>query len=181
MLFAEVSKSMGELATAISKKHQELDQLKNEYERKLRLLDQYLSHLPTNKQSKQDVSGFVENIQNLKSPVTCPHCNNTLFDLLQDTDFVIVPKDRLKAFSVDLSGAENLRVVDKPGILVAPPTGSSPILQQPSAHNQSRLKRTCSYCHKPGHSRAKCFTRLNREPPHQRSQASSTEQKNTLS
>ena len=46
MLFADISKSLGELAGAIAKKNKEVEELKSEYERKLRVVERYLQHFP---------------------------------------------------------------------------------------------------------------------------------------
>ncbi|GEQ68238.1 hypothetical protein JCM33374_g1905 [Metschnikowia sp. JCM 33374] len=183
MSFAEVSKSMGDLAAAITKKNMELDRLKSEYEKKLRLVEAYLSHLPMAKtSSEKDAGDFVHSLESLHSPITCPRCSSTLFDLDKESDFVLIPKSRLRSMEKKSGGyirgrqtwvsGEGETRKDIPGKSVdsvnpvnAPNSSKSPRIYQPNTHSShSKSKRTCSYCNKSGHSRARCFTRLSRDP-----------------
>lgn len=162
MLFAEVSKSMGELAAAINKKNQELDLLKNEYEKKLRLVEAYLLHLPAAEPPVLDARDFVSNLENLDRQVTCPNCSNTILERAENMGFVLLPKNRLRPRDEAATCIEKPLSNPEPGFQVPPLPGPSSRIPQHNIH--SKLKRTCSYCNKPGHSRARCFTRLSREP-----------------
>ncbi|KAM9910514.1 hypothetical protein OXX69_004414 [Metschnikowia pulcherrima] len=162
MSFADISKSLGELAGAIAKKNKEVEELKSEYERKLRVVERYLQHFP-GAEPALDANALVTLLEN-DEPVTCPNCSTTLYDLSKHTGFVLVPKNRLRIQSetgteIIASDQENLS-----GSRDQPHKLSEPAKKPYNNRHGSKSKRTCSYCNKTGHSRARCFTRLNGEP-----------------
>ena len=162
MLFADIYKSLGELAGAIAKKNKEVEELKSEYERKLRVVERYLQHFP-GAEPALDANALV-NLLEKAEPVTCPNCSTTLYDLLKHTDFVLVPKSRLRIQSE--TGTEEIAPNQEnlPGSKDQPHQLPEPAKKPHNNRHGSKLKRTCSYCNKAGHSRARCFTRLNGEP-----------------
>lgn len=146
MLVAEVSKSMDELARAINKKNIELDTLKADYSQKLETLNIYLRHLSIGQQSPDELQSLI------KQPVECPGCHTLLHDLFKDSDFVLVPR---KSVAVPAEEKVPQHPTTKPQV---------PLLNTPTAPKSKSKKKTCSYCNKLGHSRARCFERLSTEP-----------------
>lgn len=177
MLIAEVSATVENLAILVHKKSNELAKLQKEYHEKLEILNKYIDMIaekteylenvenPEQSQTSQK-SGNLQNspetdntlLKLISTPVYCPLCLNTLYDLSSNSDFVLIPRNK-----VHLLGDEG-HTVEK----VETAMESLQVSEQPVAKKHGKLKKTCSYCKKPGHSRARCFTRLSKDPsePH---------------
>lgn len=196
MLIADVSKTMGDLAVAISKKNRELQHLKAEYAENLSAVQRYLELIRA-AGCPQSAEEFVELI---KKPVQCGQCGSPLHDLMKDAEYVLVPKRPLHVLGSGERGPAGASTPEVPTqkrleaptqapeapTLEAPKTLEKPVppktLEDPEApaalrnwnvklpvdrpvrHGRGRLKRTCSYCGKTGHSRSRCFSRLSKEP-----------------
>ncbi|XBA49184.1 hypothetical protein SBP28_003721 [Candidozyma auris] len=181
----EVSKTVGELAAAITQKSKELDRLKKEYEVKLRVLDAYISKvvplemfLSKGEESDKEVTDVID--QELR----CSNCSNIIYSLQEGCDYILVPRalaqqkaaqvDDLSAAISALSASDN-NVTDShtdPALsdnIAKAPTASS----RQSKKQHGKQKRTCSYCNRSGHTRARCFERLSKEPGQASGQQSS--------
>lgn len=166
MLIADVSATVENLAVLVNKKANELAKLQQEYQEKLEVINAYIGKIAQRPESESVVkSKEFENSKNLReipdnellklisTPVCCPLCLNTLYDLSSTSEFVLIPRNKAHLLqdiedTVDKvqTGVENLQVSEQP------------------AKKHGKLKKTCSYCKKPGHSRARCFTRLSKDP-----------------
>lgn len=166
MLIADVSSTVENLALLVNKKANELAKLQREYEEKLEIINAYIGKIAQRPESeKLEKSQELEISKNsreipenellklISTPVCCPLCLNTLYDLSSTSEFVLVPRNKahlLRDFDDTVNkvqtSVENLQVSEQP------------------AKKHGKLKKTCSYCKKPGHSRARCFTRLSKDP-----------------
>lgn len=149
MLIPDISATVEQLAGVVSKKYEELAKIKTEYENKLRYLNLVIERVnPSGDiQNTIDEDTFDEII---RKSAFCPNCQHKLSNMDENHDYVILPK--LKA---------NLRSLHTE-------TQDSAIVQlaitELSLSKREKTKKICSYCHKPGHTRARCFLRLNTEP-----------------
>lgn len=162
MLLADVSKTMGELAAAINKKQTELEALQEEYRSKIRVLDSYLAKFSYGDTSKASIASETI-LRQIQEPISCPNCNHTLYELEKPSEFVVVPAKQIQliganASASDLSKISSLNPASMP---LVPDVQSNMTLTLPKSSSKS--KKTCSFCHKNGHSRARCFARLNTE------------------
>lgn len=174
MSLVDVLKSVGELANAINKKTRELDELKHLYDSKLRDLNTYIESLHI---SNTHISPEVLQRQ-LDSQIHCPKCDECIWENGKQ-EFVLIPKQLIELESIPATQNDkfipNLRghslndqakgiqeIQDKlQQHNFHRPTSDKP--DQKPQHNKS--KRICSYCKKTGHSRARCYKRLNGEKP----------------
>lgn len=162
MLIVDVSKTLGDLAEAINKKSATLDRLEQEYRSKLEILNRYISKLEVN--SNEMTAALVpqdEILSLIGTKRSCPHCQNIIYDPKNDSDYVLIPKSHVEILhDKRLEGGATKGNGEKtPAGIV----GSDKAEEQASSALSSRkgkLKKTCSYCNKPGHSRARCFSRL---------------------
>lgn len=164
MSLLEVLKSVDELARAYQEKTKVLDQLKSEYEGKLALINKYIETLP--KEDSQALINDEELLNRLKEPVACKNCNNTVWNN-GEGNMVLLPRSCVKVpeSSKDPKDPKNPKETDDmirrlQLIQIHPSTPN-----HNSRANKNSSKRVCSYCQKKGHSRAKCFARLNGEKP----------------
>lgn len=140
MSIVELQKTVETLAQLITQKNQELEQLKLDYDAKLKQINNYISvfspdGLPIDDTKLIDIIG---------QPVKCNNCEHIVWDIKQNTDFLIVPKNSIRYL-------QNPQPVPK----------KEPFQYQTKSHSKS--KKTCSYCNETGHLRARCFKRLNSE------------------
>ncbi|SGZ50019.1 CIC11C00000003366 [Sungouiella intermedia] len=190
MLIADVSATVENLAILVNKKSNELAKLQQEYQEKLEILNKYIGKIEDAEKcedstrlevSKKD-SNSLENsqISQLKklesesllqdeslesqnsqilhlisSPVCCPNCLEKFYDLSSKSEFVLIPRNKVHL----LQNQKANHIIEN----VQQSIGDLQISELPKKLH-GKLKKTCSYCKKPGHSRARCFTRLSRDP-----------------
>lgn len=171
MSLNDVSATVENLAVAVNQKLADLTRLQHEYLAKINLLNRYISQFqPDDNEQAEQAKPVDDQIINLiSSKVCCPSCNENLYDLTENSEYILIPKNQARLPSV----GEKSRDIDHAIESVQQRVGSLQVAPQGpvgEAGNNSRkqshtkLKRTCSYCKKPGHSRARCFTRLSKEP-----------------
>lgn len=168
MDIVELLRTVDALASTINLKTQELDRLKNDYNRKLGHLNKLLEDL-------RPASGVVnvdEVMSMIESEVKCPKCHEKVWDNNQ-ADYLLLPKKAFELVGVEGKEGEKLASSTQQGQnqqnQQSQPNQQSPSHQQtspPWTHGRGRgshqlSKKTCSYCHKQGHLRARCFQRLN--------------------
>lgn len=185
MLIVDVLKTVGQLASAISQKTRELEELKQQYESKIHILNKYIEKIQRGPHDNSAKSQ--ESITNmLDTPLRCSACQNTVYDLETESDYILVPKNKAHLLKEEpekdmepLPKLDELSVYDS-GNADQNPYGSSSrnplgnssrsLQGNPSQNDpyekpkKASKKKTCSYCHQAGHSRARCLTRLNKEP-----------------
>lgn len=172
MLIVDISATVENMVTSFNKKMKELEDLKREYQEKLKILNTYIDRIQTSGTNLQVTIGDKEIINLLSSEVSCPNCLENLYNLNQSSEYFLIPKKKVrliceveepkgvnKMISTVQTSFENLQVSRQP---------SSPIAAVKKVHH-SNLKKTCSYCKKRGHSRAHCFTRLSKDPSESKS------------
>ncbi|CAH6719032.1 hypothetical protein CLIB1444_01S19922 [[Candida] jaroonii] len=142
MSIVDVSQSVGELAAAVNEKIKELESLKSQYNYKLDIINQYISLLPTENNDYID--------------------DDELIQIIKDTDgdFIKLPKKLIRVPEDIKKNTED----SGPQIrhLSLDSTNSNKVKE---TKYLNKSKKTCSYCNKTGHNRAKCFKRLNGEKP----------------
>ena len=177
MSIVELLNTVDKLAKAVTQKNKELDTLKLEYNAKITQMNLYLSTLQEivlteNHNHQQDVTDD-EFIAATTGSLSCPKCSTGV----SMDDFVILPKGKIKLLA---EKSEPLRLSFEKLNLEATATSSTISSTTPKyspskdsrdssasphtdkKHQERRLpKIVCSYCQKPGHTRAKCFARLN--------------------
>lgn len=176
MLIAEVSATVENLAILVHKKSNELAKLQKEYHEKLEILNKYIGKIAENTQYLEIVenpeqsqtsqkSGKLQNssettdntlLKIISTPVCCPLCLNTLYDLSFNSDFVLIPRNKVHL----IGDGDEGHTVEK----VESAMESLQVSEKQVSKKHGKLKKTCSYCKKPGHSRARCFTRLSKDP-----------------
>lgn len=157
------------LARTVARKNLELEVLKKSYDEKLLQINQYIELVQNAVKPQRDEQGDSDNWEQISEErflalvnqkVECSGCNSTLWDNTELLEYMLIPKKTLKY----LLRKPEESLTDAFGKLRTTPVPSSAttfssVLSQ-RRREQTRSKKTCSYCHKPGHSRAKCFTRL---------------------
>lgn len=173
MLVVEVLKTVGQLAAAITQKSKELDLLKAEYESKLKILDEYITKVvPREEQRRENGSNEIDTCELLQKELRCLKCQNIVYSLKEETDYVLVPRKVAERKAADIpdliQSLEKLETsVKSINAGSSRPLQQTPQVNQPQRQNKKqhgKLKRTCSYCDDPGHTRARCFARLSKEP-----------------
>lgn len=172
MLIADVSKTLGGLAEAIHKKSAELEALEKEYKRKLVLLNLYIGKLEagTGSQDQEAPEKTEEEIVRLlETPVRCKNCLNVVYDPNTECDYVLIPKTRVNILQDAKLGQDLTKETVKTDEIFKDKESTEteehrklPGLLSDNKHRKSKLKKTCSYCNKAGHSRARCFSRLSK-------------------
>lgn len=156
MAIVELLKSLDNLARAIVEKNKEVDEMKKEYESKLRTVNQYLKLLqdPTNHSTTNEETFLTA----LANQATCPHCEKHL-NTSASSEFVLIPRNQIAIKSTpvgDEEEAQETTINDT----TEECTSKESEIRHGQAKKQNNSKRICSYCKAPGHSRAKCFKRL---------------------
>ncbi|OVF09503.1 hypothetical protein A9F13_05g03245 [Clavispora lusitaniae] len=172
MSIADVSKTLGGLAEAIHKKSAELEALEKEYKRKLVLLNSYIGKLEagTGSQDQEAPEKTEEEIVRLlETPVRCKNCSNVVYDPNSECDYVLIPKTRVNILQDAKLGQDSTTETVKTEEIIKDkdPTETEenhklPGFSSDNKHRKSKSKKTCSYCNKAGHSRARCFSRLSK-------------------
>lgn len=154
MSIVELQKSVDTLARAVADKTKELEDLKKVYDEKLNTINAYMLNvqesLGLEGQDEIDDDHFISRIS---EPIRCDKCDTEVYGNDAGSQFVLVPKSMLRNIisqkKVEIPAMQNLTLAE-------------PIHSEKSSknHHYSKSKKTCSYCKKTGHSRAKCLTRL---------------------
>lgn len=146
----ELLKSVDELAKVIVQKNNELEQLKEGYDSKVRQLNEYIALVQQGLQIHDDERTITgdELLETMKQPIKCSHCHNKLS---LDGDFILIPKRKVALLGTKDTSTRNIDEKQLPGITV-------PTKEKKSKSTSN--KRICSYCKTLGHSRAKCPARL---------------------
>lgn len=163
MLIVDVSKTIGGLAEAINKKSAELANLEEEYRSKLEVLNRYISKIEQDSAQESSIMKSQEEILRLIStPVNCPKCLHEIYNPENDSDYVLIPKAQIEILKDERVHHKNQTVKGKDIALSDNLTENKPAEQYlpESKSKKNKLKKTCSYCNKTGHSRARCFARL---------------------
>lgn len=179
MLLIEILRTVGQLAEAVAQKTAEVDKLKKDYEKKLATVNKYIELL-TSHNANNDVLSEDKAMELIEKDITCPHCHKNVNSLQENPDYVVVPRKKIhvpqqsardvanqlhqltldtQKVRQDITTHEEKDPVSGPKDL---PKDSIP--KEPKKHHGGKLKRTCSYCKQPGHSRARCFKRLTKDP-----------------
>lgn len=164
MSIVEVLKSVEVLAKAVHEKSKHLDELIAQYNTKILLVNKFLDKLPTDCEINKLLTEeqFIDSINHPQ----CPKCQATI-----DDEFLIIPKRKVAVEN----DAENESKVSKSTnvphdeLSTSSPEHISSYLPNKSTTSQHKYqeksKKVCSYCKRTGHSRARCFKRLNGEKP----------------
>lgn len=148
MLIPDISATVEQLAGAVSKKYEELAKIKAEYEDKLRYLNSVIERVNPSGgiQDTIDEDAFAEII---RESACCPNCDHKLSNSDEALNYVILPKFKvyLRSPSTETQDSATVKMANT----------------EPSS-SKRETKKICSYCHKPGHTRARCLLRLSTEP-----------------
>ncbi|RCK62939.1 hypothetical protein Cantr_09475 [Candida viswanathii] len=145
MSIIELLNEIGKLAQIINEKNQELESLRQSYDAKLQIINQYIENLklpPTSTISDEEL------IAQISQPIECLKCLHRVWENSKESEFLLIPKSKIERVS---------KVVENttPTAQAAAPSHTAPL--KPSK-NKSKIE--CSYCKKTGHTRAKCRVRL---------------------
>ncbi|KAK6460070.1 hypothetical protein DFJ63DRAFT_315944 [Scheffersomyces coipomensis] len=176
MSIVDLSKTVENLAKVVNQKNKELEELKKEYDEKLQIINSYISKIQSIAPSTEsktllevessslDISEFSSVIS---STINCNKCDAMIWDNQKETDFVLIPRHKLQyllASTKDVSPESTLSDVTEQvkafSIRKTPVSENSTIHNTPHSSYSNKSKRLCSFCKKPGHSRAKCNLRL---------------------
>lgn len=170
MSIVELLKTIDTLAKSINEKNEELERLKKDFDDKLKVINQYIGLF--NNRDEEQVQELNMSSDELTGMITknihCNNCNNIIWDLNQESEYILIPKSAVKLIRADDKTIshpkpENLavkNVVATLGSLEA--QFDKPAMQLTKAKKKGRSHITCSYCHQQGHVRANCHARLNK-------------------
>ncbi|CAH2350445.1 hypothetical protein CLIB1423_01S10264 [[Candida] railenensis] len=179
MSIVELSSTVDKLAKAVTQKNKELDTLKSEYNAKIMQMNSYLSTLQDivlaeNHNHQQEVTDD-DFITATNGGLNCPKCSTRV----RMDDFIIVPRGKIRLLAekseplrssfekLNLEGTSattntNYATTTNTTPKYSPSKDSSASPHTDKKHQERRSSKViCSYCQKPGHTRAKCFARLN--------------------
>lgn len=171
MSITELLSTVDQLARAVTQKNKELDALKVEYNAKIAQMNLYLSSLQdlVLGDTHRNKEGANDDAATAAVGLSCPQCSATV----ELDDYVIIPKSKIRLLFEEVEplrrSLENVTIGEEPAAhtnsaakyispkglrLVGPPRDRK--LQEKKFSSV-----ICSYCQKPGHTRAKCYARLN--------------------
>ncbi|CUM49053.1 unnamed protein product [Debaryomyces tyrocola] len=171
MSIVELLKSVDTLAKIINQKNHELEELKKGYDAKLHEINKYIRVLQEQEDVKPD-GEMPEEVfrEKIDSIIKCSKCDHEIWNINSNNEFIIIPKKKLQYLLGNesdkrlLDGLRELTIQKDSGadtnseIRPSPKGYSSPKGYKKQYNTKS--KKTCSYCSKPGHSRAHCLIRL---------------------
>lgn len=162
MLIVDVSKTLGGLAEAINKKSAEIARLEQEYKTKLEILNRYISKLELDSNEGTLVLQSQDKLLRLiNSEISCSKCLNIVYDPKNNSEYVLIPKSQVEILHderVDIGTEGESKETEFTKNLTE---NEAPEKISPeSKSKKSKPRKTCSYCNEPGHSRARCFSRL---------------------
>lgn len=172
MSIVDLLKSVDTLAKLITQKNQELESLKKNYDAKLNQINKFInlinSQTSLEQEPPRDEISDDELLKIIDKKISCLSCHQEIWDINEDTDFIIIPKKKIQFLlkqqqwdqknSNELSDKLNNISI---GASATDDRSPSPYQSTYTPHKKSNFKKTCSYCHKKGHSRARCLERLN--------------------
>ena len=158
----ELLKTIDGLANAITEKNKEIENLKRYYSEKVSIVNSYINLLHQVGSFEGDEYNAINEedlVQSLKKPFCCPKCFTRITSNENDEDFFILPKTTIQILNgkiEELVSATKSETNKK----------NTTIQRSEDDHGKKnyrkkKSKKACSYCHKTGHSKAKCFKRLN--------------------
>ncbi|EGW34242.1 uncharacterized protein SPAPADRAFT_59671 [Spathaspora passalidarum NRRL Y-27907] len=157
MSIVELSATVDKLAKIINQKNKQLEDLKQGYDQKLHIINEYIRTLEGSIEgdsSKESIPNE-EFIKKISSKVECPNCKHVIWDNMQSGEYVLVPKHQLKYLIRDTPQAQTQ--AHEP---ITPTTSTSNDTSYRPPKPKNRSKINCSFCGEPGHTRAKCYKRL---------------------
>lgn len=187
MSVADLLDTIERLVQVVNEKNRELELLKEAYGTKLRDIGRYLDALNEvfgtveffedgHNTDKRTISE-AELARIAKKSIRCPNCETEVCNNAKNSDFVLIPRCHLEQ-----KGSVGPRIHHSQGSAgVVQSSGTTeehlpsyqshrPQLMQDPSHSPTPLpsqkragKKTCSYCHQQGHSRARCLQRLNND------------------
>ncbi|CCE85339.1 Piso0_004928 [Millerozyma farinosa CBS 7064] len=171
MSIVELSKTIDTLAKSINEKNEELERLKRDFDNKLKVINQYIG-LFNNKDGEEAEELNNMNSKELTEMITkkihCNHCNNIIWDVNQESEYILIPRSAVKLIRVDDKTMPQQKFENTASKGVSANLGSSesqfekPATQSTKTKKKGRSHITCSYCHQQGHVRANCHARLNK-------------------
>ncbi|CCE86438.1 Piso0_004928 [Millerozyma farinosa CBS 7064] len=171
MSIVELSKTIDTLAKSINEKNEELERLKKDFDDKLKVINQYIG-LFNNKDGEQVQELNKMSSEELTSMITkkihCNNCNNIVWDLNQESEYILIPKSPVKLIRADDKTISQPKSENSAVKNVSATMGSSeaqldkPATQSTRTKKKGRSHITCSYCRQQGHVRANCHARLNK-------------------
>ncbi|KAG7665795.1 uncharacterized protein J8A68_000620 [[Candida] subhashii] len=174
MSIVELSNTVDKLARVINQKNQELEELKKGYDEKLYLINNYVRRLESvitdhcgDDDDDDDDDEFREIndeklIHTLSNDINCPNCNHKVWNN-KESEFILLPKSQVKYLVRGKSTSESNQPETERIHSYTQQTSSSSTRSFPQQQSKSKNKSKviCSFCKEPGHTRAKCLTRLN--------------------
>ncbi|RLV95490.1 hypothetical protein JA1_001038 [Spathaspora sp. JA1] len=153
MSIVELSATVDKLARIINQKNKELEELKQGYDQKLHVINNYIRTLEDciGDSSKEaiDDEDFVKMIS---SNIECPNCKHSIWNNSQESgEYILLPRHQLKHLIHEPSHEH------EPTISTS--TNTNTTVPRPKKH-KNKSKINCSFCGEPGHTRAKCNERL---------------------
>lgn len=171
MSIVELLKSVDTLAKIINQKNHELEELKKGYDSKIHEINKYIKILQEQEGIKPDEQ-IPENVfrDKIDNVIKCSKCDHEIWNINSNSEFIIIPKQKLQYL---LGNESDKRLLDElRELTIQKDSGmdtnseirpSSKGFSNPKGNKKqynTKSKKTCSYCSKPGHSRAHCLIRL---------------------
>ncbi|ODV79984.1 uncharacterized protein CANTADRAFT_25749 [Suhomyces tanzawaensis NRRL Y-17324] len=163
MSVVELLKSVDSLARLITERTQELEKLKQDYNAKLQTINAYLEQLPQHGvlglgKHELDEKAFLEAVS---ADMDCPKCQSKVYLNGADSDYILIPKQKLRLLGIESTPEIDDRLASLKLSTTKEQATGHEYPRNPTKHyHNSKSKKICSYCKKPGHSRAKCLVRL---------------------
>lgn len=171
MSIVELLKTIDTLAQSIKEKNEELERLKKDFDDKLKVINQYI-RLFNNRDGEKDQESSNMSSEELTGMISkkirCNHCNNLVWDLNQESQYILVPKYTLRLICADDAmipqlNSENSGAKNMLACLGSLEAQFDKLATQPTkTKKKGKPHITCSYCHQQGHVRANCHARLNK-------------------
>ena len=147
MSILELLKEIDKLAKIINEKNKELETLQKNYDSKLHTINKYIESI------SPSTTGTVPEeqlINAISKPIECPHCHQKLWDNQEKSTFLLIPKQK-----IDTKFDTTVAVRDEQ------PQPQQLTTSTTSNKQKKKTNIVCSYCKMTGHTRAKCYKRLN--------------------
>ncbi|ABN68470.2 Zn-finger, CCHC type, partial [Scheffersomyces stipitis CBS 6054] len=166
----ELSSTVDQLARVIISKNKQLEDLSSVYEKKLQTLNEYISKIQIALGNEVAGSSSIQSIVDddflaeIQKDISCPRCNSVLHDKSDDYEYIKIPKKTIRPTNMANTGKE-FNPIKSPEVEKSISVGSvssEVSSKNSSSHRHQQSKKICSYCKKPGHSRAKCYVRLSK-------------------
>lgn len=179
MQVEEVSKALESLADVVNRKSAELDRLKREYTQKIEILNGYIRKFHSNTSEQSEPADDNAILELLTSKIACPSCLKEIYLLDSENEYILVPKRLVRLLETQQHKSNEQPTDAKITVdTVTKSLGEMEVTNEENVQpvvarklHHSKQKRTCSYCKKPGHSRARCFARLNKDPTEPKQQS----------